>query len=469
MFFDNLKYRDSAIAIDEFGGALMHDELFFLIHQLQQIIDKKDLVFCLCENSLGALAGYVSFIESGLIPIMLDTKKEQNLILNLRRIYSPKYFWIPKENIGIFTETEEVLCLNNYSLLRSLTRCNEQRINEKLALLLTTSGSTGSPKLVRLSYSNILSNAKSIAEYLNITDQERPITSLPMYYSYGLSVINSHLISGATILLTNRAVIQKEFWAFAREQKATSIAGVPYTYEMLKRLRVFQMDLPHLKLMTQAGGKLNADIAKEYVEQAKEAGKQFIIMYGQTEATARMSYLPWINAKDKYDSIGVAIPGGEFSLQDINGVQITEPDVDGELVYKGPNVSMGYAECREDLQKDDENRGILYTGDIARRDIDGFYYITGRMKRFVKVYGNRVNLDAVEQLIKPLVLSCACIGVDDKITVFLTDKDVEEDVKSLLIKKTGLNPRAFAFQVIDRIPQNSSGKTQYAELSKRLI
>lgn len=289
-----------------------------------------------------------------------------------------------------------------------------------------------------------------------------------MYYSFGVSVINSHLIKGATLLLTDKSVIQKEFWSFIKEQKATSIAGVPYTYEMLRRLRFFRMELPDLKTMTQAGGKLNATFVKEFVDFAKQSDKQFIVMYGQTEATARMSYLPWERALEKASSIGIAIPGGEFSLADASGNEILDTDIDGELVYKGANVSMGYAECREDLAKGDENHGVLHTGDIARKDADGYYYITGRMKRFVKVWGNRCNLDATEQLVKAVTSNCACVGVDDKITVFVTEEGLEDQIKNLLVEKTGFNPRAFAIQVITEIPKYTSGKIQYPELQKMI-
>ena len=271
-----------------------------------------------------------------------------------------------------------------------------------------------------------------------------------MYYSYGLSVINSHLSKGATILLTDKTYAQREFWNFLREQQATSMSGVPYTWEMLRRLRFFRMDLPSVKTMTQAGGKLNAEIAKEYIYNAAASGKRFIVMYGQTEATARMSYLPWSAAQEKYASIGIAIPGGEFSLAE-----------DGELIYCGPNVSMGYAECAEDLSKGDENHGLLHTGDMARVDVDGFYYITGRKKRFVKIWGNRCNLDAVEQIVKQITSSCAVAGVDDQITVFVTQERLEKDVKDLLASKTGLNSKAFAVRVIDAIPVKDSGKLDY--------
>ncbi|MBR4845704.1 MAG: AMP-binding protein, partial [Bacteroidaceae bacterium] len=327
---------------------------------------------------------------------------------------------------------------------------------------------TGSPKLVRLSLENLKSNAESIAEYLHIHENERPVTTLPMYYSFGMSVINSHLIKGATILLTDKAVLQREFWNFTKEQKATSIAGVPYTYEMLKRLRFFRMELPDMKTMIQAGGKLNAAFVKEYVDFAEANGKQFIVMYGQTEAAPRMSYLPHNKAVEKNASIGIAIPGGKFSIIDTDGNEITTPNVDGELVYEGANVCLGYAEKREDLKLGDDNHGVLHTGDIARVDADGFYYITGRMKRFVKVWGNRCNLDATEQLVKVITANCACVGVDDLITIFVTKEGIEEQVKDLLVEKTGFNPRAFQVKVIADIPKFESGKLNYPALQKMI-
>ena len=216
--------------------------------------------------------------------------------------------------------------------------------------------------------------------------------------------------------------------------------------------------------MTQAGGKLNADIAREYIQNAKQADRKFIVMYGQTEATARMSYLPWDQAEEKCGSVGVAVPGGRFELVDDQGNVIQDSHTDGELIYYGDNVSMGYAECAEDLLKGDENNGRLATGDIARRDEDGFYYITGRKKRFVKIWGNRCNLDQIEQIVKTLTTPCACIGVDDLVTIFVTIDNIEQDIKQLLITKTGLNSRAFEVRVIDAIPVTESGKIDYTTL-----
>lgn len=400
----------------------------------------------------------MSLVQKGVATLLLDAEKDKELIGNLLKIYKPNYVWAPEGgDLGKILISYGGYVLYGYSE-------TEISIHSDLALLLTTSGSTGSPKLVRLTQKNLVSNAESIAEYLHITSRERPVTTLPMYYSFGMSVINSHFIMGATLLLTQKAVLEKEFWDFVKNERATSIAGVPYTYEMLKRLRFFRMELPDLKTMIQAGGKLNAAIAKEYIEFANATGKEFIVMYGQTEAAPRMSYLPFEHALDKYSSIGIAIPGGKFSLRDANNQEITIPDIDGELIYEGQNVCMGYAECIEDLAKGDENFGVLYTGDVARRDAEGYYYITGRMKRFVKVWGNRVNLDALEQLIKPITPDCACVGVDDEISIFVTDERLTNKIKTSLVEKTGLNIRAFIVKVIAEIPKKGTGKIDYSRL-----
>ena len=416
MIFGIDTYKERISIITDDGTRLTYSELAERVAARAKELQRGVLQFCLCRNSIESIVEYLACLEAGAPVVLLDATKDPETIENLRKIYKP----------------------------------DETKCHPDLALCLTTSGSTGSPKLVRLTLRNIIANAESIAEYLHIEANERPITMLPMYYSYGLSIINSHLLKGATILLTDKSYAQREFWNFLRENEATSMSGVPYTWEMLRRLRFMRMDLPSVRTMTQAGGKLNAEIALEYIRWAKSVDKQFIVMYGQTEATARMSYLPWENAEEKYASIGVAIPGGTFSLAE-----------DGELIYQGENVSLGYAECAEDLMKGDENHGVLHTGDMARVDEEGFYYITGRKKRFVKVWGNRCNLDQVEQLVKPITTTCACAGVDDHITVFVTKDGLEKEIKDLLASKTGLNPIAFAVKVIEAIPVKDSGKIDY--------
>ena len=289
-----------------------------------------------------------------------------------------------------------------------------------------------------------------------------------MNYCYGLSIINSHLLVGATLLVTDKGLMQKEFWKFFKDQRATSFGGVPYTYEMLDRLRFSRMDLPSLRYCTQAGGKLTPELHKKFAERAAKTGTRFIVMYGQCEATARMGYLPADKSIEKCGSMGIVIPGGKFHLIDEEGKVITEPHITGELVYEGPNVTLGYAECGEDLIKGDERNGILRTGDMAERDGDGFYFITGRKKRFLKIYGNRVNLDAVDRMIKAQFgnIECASAGVDDHMYIFVLDSDIADTVKDFVVQKTNLNPAAFKVVIIDEIPKNDAGKTLYKELAK---
>jgi len=457
------EFKNRTAVISEDGSQLTYEKLSDLGEILFNQIGRRCLVFILCQNSIGSLIGYTSFIENKVVPVLIDTKLDKQLLSNLIKLYQPEYLWLPSQYPEKFNNFKHVFQLKDYSLLKTDFNQKHTLLNE-LAVLFTTSGSTGSPKLVRVSYNNLFANASSIKEYLSITSSERPITGLPMHYSFGLSIINSHLLSGATLLLTNKSLMEKEFWSFLKKEKATSFSGVPYTYEMLKKLRFFRMDLPHLKTMTQAGGKLNINIAKEFAQYCSSTDKRFFIMYGQTEATARMSYLPYELAENKPGSIGVAIPEGEFYLVDDKKNIIEHQDITGELVYKGKNVTLGYAFSASDLAKDDENNGILHTGDLAKRDDEGCYSIIGRKNRFIKLFGNRVNLDETEQILKSIINECACVGIDDKMVIYISDETRIKETHDFISQKTKINYNAFTVRFIKEIPKNNSGKTMYSKL-----
>ncbi len=456
-------FGDSTAVVTQAGEHYSYQELSGLSEDWYENIGHRCLVFCLCQNTIGSLVGYVSCLSNKVVPLLLDASLDIALLNNLIEVYRPEYLWLPKRRLDDFEDPELVYEWGNYVLVK-LCNGNVYTLYDDLGLLLTTSGSTGSPKLVRLSYENIYSNAEAIAEYLSITGAERPVTSLPMNYSFGISVINSHLLQGATILLTDKSLMEKDFWSFIKEEKASSLSGVPYTYEMLKRLRFFRMDLPSLRTFTQAGGKMGVELTREFAEYAQVNDKRLFVMYGQTEATARMSYLPAELALSKAGSIGLPVPGGVFRLIDVDNREITGSDVEGELVYEGANVSLGYADSGEDLGKGDENNGILYTGDLAKRDSDGYYYITGRKKRFIKLFGNRINLDETEGLLKKMLQDCACIGVDDRMAIYITEQGREEEIRQYISAKTGIHFKSFDVRWIDSIPKTSSGKTIYAGL-----
>ena len=461
------KYRDKVAAIDEKGITVTYGELELESKRISNAIGKRCLVFSLCKNVMGSVVGYISLVNSNIVPVLLNHHLEKELLENLLNTYQPSFLWVPEEQVGEFGNVEVIYTAYEYCLLKTHYK-KEYPLYPELGLMLTTSGSTGSPKFVRQSYTNIRDNAESIVKYLELDETERPVTTLPMNYTYGLSIINSHLLVGATLLLTDKGLMQKEFWNFFKEQKATSFGGVPYTYEMLDRLRFYRMELPSLRTMTQAGGKLIPELHKKFAEYAEKNDKKFVVMYGQCEATARMGYLPPEKALEKCGSMGVAIPGGEFHLIDVNETVITEPYMTGELVYEGTNVTLGYAECGEDLIKGDERNGILQTGDMAQFDDDGYYYIVGRKKRFLKIYGNRINLDEIERLVKSKFknIDCASAGVDDHMYLFVTDASIASAVKDFVVFKTGLNHTAFKIVVINEIPKNDSGKTLYSELAR---
>ena len=465
--FEN--YKDNVAIIDDNGISITYMELENEGQRIANAIAGRHLVFVMCENSIGSVLGYTSFVNNNIVPLLLNRHLDKELLAKLVETYKPKYIWTPVEQANDFTEynTNQMYSYSNYVLLKTTFNI-EYPLNNELCLLLTTSGSTGSPKFVRQSYTNVIKNAESIVKYLEIDNTERPITTLPMNYTYGLSIINSHFLVGATLLLTDKGLMQKEFWEFFRKENATSFGGVPYTYEMLERLRFFRMELPSLRYMTQAGGKLTPELHKKFAEYARDNDKKFIVMYGQCEATARMGYLPANKSLEKCGSMGIAIPGGKFHLIDVDGADIEAPNITGELVYEGDNVTLGYAECGEDLQRGDERGGILKTGDMAQFDSDGYYYIVGRKKRFLKIYGNRVNLDEIDRMIKSAFgnIDCASAGKDDHMYLFITDAGLAAQVKQFVVNKTRLNSAAFKVIVVDQIPKNDAGKTLYRELEK---
>lgn len=463
-FYDDIEKYGGAIALfAEDHESISYQELTRQADAFARTITGRCLVFNLCDNNVESIIGYIGSLRNQVVPFLVNNGINPSLFETLLNLYQPSYIWAFRGNKVIEGKGTEVYACKNYVLLKT-TFNPGYSIHADLALLLTTSGSTGSPKLVRQSYKNIIANTASITEYLKITERDCSITTLPMSYTFGLSIINSHLLMGGSIVLTNRTLIDKVFWQLMKEKNITSFSGVPYIYEMLKRLGFSRMNFPGLKTLTQAGGKLSQSLTEEFAKICAQKAIDFMVMYGQTEATARMSYLPPEYALSKAGSIGIAIPGGEFWLENENGDIIKESDTMGELVYKGENVSMGYAQNCLDLSKGDENAGILKTGDLARRDKDGFYYIVGRNKRFLKLFGNRINLNEVEQLLNDKGYHCVCAGIDNHLKIYITNDGIQNEVKAFISELTGITPSAFTVTHIAEIPRNEYGKILYAQL-----
>lgn len=460
MIFDiDKRNPQNLAAIDDSGQSITNGELCEFSQDFSKKIDKRTLIFILSENTIGSFAGYVACLSKDIVPLILSLNTDGDLLQKLVDIYKPQFFWVPEKLTEKF-EFKKVFSRFGFSLIK--TDFKPYPMFSELALLLPTSGSTGSPKLVRHSYLNIINNANNVATLFEVNSNDRPIAILPMHYTMGLSVITSHLSREATILLVKKNLTDKEFWDFIKSNKATSFTGVPFSFEVLYRLRVFRMDLPHLKIFTQGGGKLKKELFIEFAKYAEKSGKKFIATYGQTEGTARMAYLPAELATTKTGSIGIAIPNGKLWLIDDNGNEIKQREAQGQMVYCGPNVTLGYANSCKDLMKGDENNGVLFTGDIAKRDEDGCYYIIGRMKRFLKIYGFRLSLDEMEDMIKSAYnIDCVCTGDDDQLRIIITNKEFKQKVLDLIVDKTGLFHMAVKVEVVDEIKKNEIGKTLY--------
>ncbi|GAA0558234.1 AMP-binding protein [Chitinophaga japonensis] len=418
--------------------------------------DARGLALLYIDNTLTAVEVLLNFLDSRFTIALLSPALHVEYKQQLEAIYRPSYIYDPsRPAVAGYAAVQA----NERVRLFKDTNAAAYTIHPDTRLLLSTSGTTGSPKFVKLSEENLVQNALSILAYLPVSGTDVTPLNLPLYYSYGLSVFTTNSMAGGQVVCTSRDVLQPAFWEDLQRYGFTSLAGVPYVYEMFYRIGFCKKEYPSLRYLTQAGGKLNAVLAKAFGEYAAAHGKDFFIMYGQTEATARMAYLPPADLLRKTGSIGIPIPNGRFDI---------DPATQ-ELLYTGPNVGGGYAACAADLAFFDGGQ-VLRTGDMARQDEDGYYYITGRLKRFVKLFGTRVNLDEVEQILKQAFggQTFACTGVEDKHLLVLLREDTPDSaaVKQLLSEKLGLHPRAFMVKQVDDFIFTPNGKMDYQDMMK---
>lgn len=428
-----LSYRELAHRVDAYAARLG---------------TTRRLVVLVADNSVESLVAYLGALASG-HPLILAPAGNDAALKSLITSYDPDVVIRAGASLqGMVSGTHEEAALEE---VRPGTR---HELHPDLALMLSTSGSTGSPKLVRLSHDNVQSNAEAIADYLNIGAGDRAMTTLAMYYCYGLSVINSHLLRGAGIVLTELSVVDPCFWELFRYRRATSFAAVPYTFELLDRVRFTDMELPSLRYITQAGGRLDPETIVRYSKEGRQGGWDLFVMYGQTEATARMAYLPPHLAAAYATSIGIPVPGGNFRIEPVPGLDY------GELVYTGPNVMLGYAEGPADLAT---GRSIneLRTGDLARQQDSGLYEVVGRRSRFVKIVGLRIDLGQVEKTLHQLGLQAACTGTDQKLVAAVEGSQDERLLAKTLAQSLGLPRAAVEVRGVERLPRLATGKTDY--------
>ncbi|QVL50125.1 MAG: AMP-binding protein [Thiocapsa sp.] len=440
------------------GWALSYRELTDSADAFAASLDggsAKELGAIFCRNSPQAIAAYLGALRHGDAVMLLNARMDAGHLEALMRAYRPDWVYEPRERhsqLGKGRVREQW----GWRLWQPRASRIEEAIHADLALLLSTSGTTGSPRMVRLSQTNLASNAAAIVAALGIDAEDRALAALPMHYAYGLSVLNSHLHAGAALVVTEESPVEAGFWQTVAGRQVTTLPGVPMTYQMLMRLNPGPRALASVRSLTVAGGPLAEHLVERMADWCDASGARFHVMYGQTEATARMSVLPPGMLRSKPGSVGLAIGAGRLSLSP-----------GGELLFAGPNVMMGYALAREDLALGDCMGGRLATGDLGRIDDDGCAYVSGRLKRMLKIHGHRVSLDVLEQGLETLLrLPVAVAGEDDRLVVYLEAGSAKAvgSARDALTRRYRLPPSAFEVQVLSELPRTINGKLDAAAL-----
>jgi len=450
-------------------GPLTYRDLWRLISDSLYLFDYRDkaLVAIFCDRDMDSVTAYLTGLSAGHACGFFGDVPER-VQTSLVRTYQPEFVVHARRTVQAWwhgsDDYNEAGFLPGGAVVHRRKQAGEGAIFSDLALLLATSGSTDSPKVVRISRANLEANAASIAEALGIGAAERAITSLPLSHCYGLSVLNSHLAAGASIAVSADRVLSTRFWRSVAGYAVTSFAGVPAVYELL-RARFDPARYPSLTTMTQAGGQLSADHVRYYADLMERHGGFFWVMYGQTEATARITCLPPGDLGSRPGSVGRVITGGRLRIEDPDGVPLPDGRP-GAIVYSGPNVMLGYAQSRADLAEGDLLGGRLVTGDLGYL-LDGYLYLTGRAKRIVKILGYRIELDQVEMAFAAAGPARAVKGGAENIVVFVEDpRDQHDGIRRQLCEQLGLPPGVLSVRPVEAIPVTKTGKTDYPALTR---
>jgi long-chain acyl-CoA synthetase len=466
----SLDFGNTPALIDgDSGNILSYKHLQMYCEQIRSLIDtEKALVFLWSSNRIDEVIAYLGLVNAGHAVCLLDAHMHKSFKQQLVELYRPHFIVEHHAIADLWIGYDKVHVSSSWhmpAIHKSQTLSNSPALYPHLQLLLTTSGTTGSPKLIRLTRENILSNASSIAQYLQLQPHERAIASLPIHYSYGLSVLHSHILVGASITLSSSTPAQLPFWQTFKNHACTSFAGVPYTYTLLDKIGFDRIDIPSLRTLTQAGGRMDTSLTVKYHAMMTSRNGYFFSMYGQTEATARIAYLPPTLLPEKAGAIGIAIPRGSLYIATAKDSSFSQDKKIGELVYQGPNVMLGYASTADDLQLADTMKGILPTGDMGYCDADGIFFVTGRLKRIAKIYGLRLNLDDIEQ-----ALSCygsiAITATDSQLCIYIENgvPQTSEQCAWHLTEFYHLHPTAFKCHLVPLLPRTAAGKIDYPKL-----
>ena len=417
------------------------------------------VVVLLCDRSVATVTAYFGALRRGVVPLLLDGRTKGPALARTIEAYAPRY---------VLADTSVTLPL--YAPVRHIgTKAllergepGEHPLHEALALLIPTSGSTGDPKCVRITGANIDACTRSVVTSLEMTPERVTVSLLPFHYSYGLSVLHNTALVRGKMVLTERSILERSLWQRIEDGGVTDIAGVPFTFETLRRVRLSKRILANLACVTQAGGALPTHLTKHFWQFFSGYGIRYVTMYGQTEAAPRISYVPPDRAMEKLGSVGIPIHGGKVVIEGVPG------SGEGELVYEGPNVSMGYAQTVADLADGDHFGGRLHTGDQARIDADGFITIVGRKKRFIKLNGISVNLDHAEFVLRNAGVDCRLVGQENCLVICTTGTD-PASLRAALDANFDFHPSVVRIEHCETLPLTASDKPHYAELSQRFV
>ncbi len=408
-----------------------------------------------------ALARTLPAVHTGRRLVHVPLSAERDLVLAYLAVLQAGHVALvtPSEHTSITATYPPDLWLREDGTFAGATDSEPRHsLHPDLALLLSTSGSTGSPKLVRLSHTNLTSNADAIIAALSITPADRAVTSLPLHYCFGLSVLHAQLRAGATTVLWRGSVTESTFGAELRTNRVTLLPATPHVVDLLDVQGVLN-DLPSLRLLAQAGGALSATRVRELAAQGRAHGWGLAVMYGQTEATARMAVLPPELAGRYPDSVGWPIAGSAFRLDTTGIDQPVDADPVGELVFTGPGVMLGYAEHPDGLALG-RMHSELRTGDLARIDADGLVRIVGRRSDHLKIMGIRIDLGQVERVLRDHGVQCCVTGTDDQLQVTYKTRDRQAGVvRDLAAAAAGLGLSVVSVREVADLPLLPNGKT----------
>lgn len=423
-FFENSKNLDKSMvlgAAEHVSYSEVYSHALKLAHYLIQRIGKNKKVLLISSNSVFYIKAYFAILKSGNIVIPVNPEIEGKNLDYIVEKAKPEMVFMGNRYLRFFPSIQYEII--NEPKLDEIIRnsLNGHNFNTaktgdfQIATILFTSGSTGEPKGVMLSHKNLISNTESIISYLHLTEKDIIHVVLPFYYCYGLSLLHTHVRVGGSLVMTNSFVFLANVISDLKSFKCTGFAGVPSHFQiLLRKSKDFKKtEFPHLRYVTQAGGKLHNLFIEEFTSAFPSV--QFYVMYGQTEATARLSYLPPDMLKYKLGSIGKGIPGVELAVVSPEGSKVETGEI-GEIVAKGDNIMLGYFDDPE-LTQSTIGDSWLHTGDLGRFDQDGFFYVTGRKKDIIKVGGNRLSSKEIEEVVLeiPYVVDCTISAIQDEL------------------------------------------------------